>query len=64
MVEFVSLLEDYLLPTGLPFDRSDLIAFVEANWRLMDDAPDPAVWAAAFAELVRERTEAAQTGPI
>jgi hypothetical protein len=27
---------------------------------LIDDAPDPQMWAAAFTELVRERTEKAQ----
>jgi hypothetical protein len=45
----------------LPFDRADLIAFVECNHGLIDDAPDPATWVERFAELVRDRMETVQT---
>jgi hypothetical protein len=57
--DFKHLVEEELQTAGMPFDRADLIAFVECNHRLIDDAPDPAVWAGRCAELVRERTETA-----
>jgi hypothetical protein len=60
MNDFTTAIESELQMSGIPFDQADLIAFCECNHGLIDDAPDPAMWAAAFAELVRERTETAQ----
>jgi hypothetical protein len=36
-----------------------VIAFVECNHGLIDDARDPALWAERFAEPVRERMDGA-----
>jgi hypothetical protein len=52
-----------LQTAGVPFNRADLIAFVECNHGLIDYAPDPALWAARLTELVRERWER-DAGPI
>jgi len=54
---FTRLVEDELQTAGLSFDQYDLIAFVECNHGLIDDAPDPALWANRFAAFVRERME-------
>ena len=53
--DFTNAVEIELQLAGMRFDRADLIAFVEANHGLIDDAPDPVVWAERFAGLVRER---------
>ena len=45
---------------GVPFDQADLVAFCECNHMLIDDAPDPALWAEMFAAFVRERMEVVQ----
>jgi hypothetical protein len=58
--DFTRLVESEMQMTGMPFDQADLIAFVECNHGLIDDAPDPALWAERFAELVRERMEMLQ----
>jgi len=52
---FTRLVEYGLQTAGLPFDQFDLIAFVECNHGLIDDAP--ALWAERFAAFVRERME-------
>jgi hypothetical protein len=44
---------------GVPFDQADLIASCECNRGLIDDAPDPALWADWFTAFVRERQPAA-----
>jgi hypothetical protein len=58
MTTLASAIESELQLAAVPFDQADLIAFVECNHMLIDDAPDPALWAERFAELVRERAEA------
>jgi hypothetical protein len=51
---FLPRIEDALRSRFAPFDRAELIAFVEAARPLIADAPDPARWAAAFLEARRE----------
>jgi hypothetical protein len=53
--DFTCLVEAELQMAGLPFDLAELIYFIEANHGLIDDAPDPALWAERFAAFVRER---------
>ena len=60
MTQIASAIESELQMSGMAFDQADLIAFVECNYMLIDDAPDPAIWAERFAEMVRQRTETAQ----
>jgi hypothetical protein len=60
MTPLASAIESELQFAGFPFDQADLIAFCEANHMLIDAAPDPALWAERFAELVRELREPAQ----
>ena len=57
MTPLATAIEFELQLAGFPFNQADLIAFCECNHMLIDDALDPHLWAHAFAELVRERTE-------
>jgi hypothetical protein len=59
MTPLATAIESELQLAGFPFDQADLIAFCECNHMLIDDAPDPQLWAERFAQLVRERTEEA-----
>jgi hypothetical protein len=43
MTSLASAIESELQLAGLPFDQADLIAFVDCNHMLIDDAPNPAV---------------------
>jgi hypothetical protein len=46
--EFVQALEQELHLSGRPFDRANVIAFVEAVWPLVEDDPDIGLWAGEF----------------
>jgi hypothetical protein len=58
MTEFTTAVESELQMSGMPFDQADLIAFCECDHMLIDDAPDPALWAERFAAFVRDRMDA------
>jgi hypothetical protein len=45
---FLPLVEDDLQARHVPFDRSELLAFVDAAWLLIAEDPDPARWAGEF----------------
>jgi hypothetical protein len=60
MTPLASAIESELQLADFPFDQADLIAFCECNHMLIDDAPDPALWAERFAAFVRERMEMAR----
>jgi hypothetical protein len=55
--EFTRRIEDELQLSGPPFDRADLIAFVDCNRPLIYDAQEPALWAERFSAFVREKME-------
>jgi hypothetical protein len=46
--DFLTLIEDCLRARFVPFDRAELLAFVEAAWTLIEDDPDVPRWAAQF----------------
>jgi len=52
--DFLPLIEEDLRARYLPFDRGQLLAFVEAAFPLIEDDPDPVAWATAFLEAKRE----------
>jgi hypothetical protein len=60
MNDFTTAIESELQMSGIPFDQADLISFCECNHALIDDAPDPAIWADRFAAFVRERMDAVE----
>jgi hypothetical protein len=43
----------------VPFERAELIAFVESAWSLIEDRPDVAHWCQAFRERQRGLFDAA-----
>jgi hypothetical protein len=45
---FVEALESELQLCGVPFDRAALLAFVASAWSLIEENPDPGLWAGAF----------------
>jgi hypothetical protein len=51
--DFLPLIEEDLRARCRPYDRAELLAFVEAAWPLIEDAPDVPRWAAAFLEARR-----------
>ena len=53
MTAFATLVEQRLQLAGLPFDRGDLISFLEANRVGVDCEPDAGEWAIRFAAYVR-----------
>ncbi len=52
--EFLTALEADLRFRGIPFEQRDLIAFVEACWVRIAEAPDVLRWADAFVERLAE----------
>lgn len=46
--DFLPLIEEDLRARYQPYDRGELLGFVEAAWPLIADDPDPARWATAF----------------
>ncbi len=46
--DLVQALEGVLRFRGVPFDRGELLAFVEDVWPLAEDDPDPGRWAREF----------------
>jgi hypothetical protein len=46
--DFLLMMEQQLRPTGTPFARVALIAFVDACWPWMSEDPDVELWAAKF----------------
>jgi hypothetical protein len=59
MTDFAAYVEHHLQLADIPFDRGDLIAFLEANRPLADCEPDAGQWASRFAAYLREQAASA-----
>jgi hypothetical protein len=46
--EFIQALEQELRLCGRPFDRAEVLAFVESMWPLVEEDQDTGLWAAEF----------------
>lgn len=46
--DFLESLESYLHIRGIAFNRAALLTFVESCWPLIEDNPDPGLWAVEF----------------
>jgi len=50
---FTAALEEQLRIRGHSFSRADLLDFVASAWPLIEDDPDPVLWAQRFVEAGR-----------
>jgi hypothetical protein len=56
--DFRAAFEQHLQLHGVPFERRDVLAFVENAWPLMEPDPRPERWCAAFLAGRSHATEA------
>jgi len=61
--DFTRLVEAELQTAGLQFDQYDLIAFIECNHGLIDDASDPLLCAKRFAAIAIDGVGVYSTAP-
>jgi hypothetical protein len=56
--DFTAALEEQLRIRGYSFSRAAVLDFVQSAWPLIEDDPDPVLWAQRFVEAGRTDAKA------